>query len=187
MDKSRVAYISRPVWEWVALSAVGVAHVFGIIYYFFFAGGNGYDLLSGKETTTSELTEQGSADASIPIEQASLAAVSNKIISTPVTPADTSKLSYDEARALSLYRFQFDNNCSGGTASSGFGSLNVKQGANIMFENHGDTSHVIALGTNAHTIAAGGFVVITAPKVTTTTGMYITCDDGGAGNVFVNS
>ena len=92
---------------------------------------------------------------------------------------------YAEARSVYDYRFQFDKNCRATTGLPSFGTINVKQGASIMLENHGDKTHTLALGNDARSVKAGDFVVLLAPKVTKPTGLYVTCDGGGAGNLFV--
>ncbi len=164
-------YAKRPLWQWILLYVVIAAIIYGIVYYF---------LTSGNNTAYNAPTNQAATN-SVP------SAPANAPAATSQTPTGTSGgLTYDQARALAAYRFQFDKSCNGSTSPTNFGELNVKQGSEILMENHGDATQVLALGNDSHTVTAGGFVLIKAPKVTKTTGLHITCNGGGAGNVFVN-
>jgi hypothetical protein len=84
---------------------------------------------------------------------------------------------YAEARDEYQYRFTFLQ-CHGTP-----GSLNVKAGSKIMLENGDDVSHKIALGSQVFTIGGHKFVIATAPSKAA--GYYITCDGGGAAQLFV--
>ena len=180
MDTQTSWYGKMTVWQWATV-LIGAAVVVSVVVYYalpmFDIGNN--NIVSEQVTPTDSTQKTADADTSD-------TTTSDKLGDSVKTSGASSKLTYDQARAIAEYRFQFDNNCNGTTGITSGGALNVKQGSNIMLENHGDASHVIAIGNEAYTIAAGGFVVAKAPKVTTTTGLYITCDGGGAGNLFVN-
>lgn len=94
-------------------------------------------------------------------------------------------LTYQEAVNAYDYRFQFDNGCHAIVGLPSFGTINVKQGSAILLENHSTTSHRLALGNNAATVGAGEFVILTAPRVSQPTGLYVTCDGKGAGRLYV--
>lgn len=176
MNTPTSGYANRPLWQ-VVLLCVVIAAVIGAIYYALMMGSS--NSTTTNQTNTMTDTNQPSTAATNDV---------NAPTSSTNSPSSTtnSKLTYAQARALADYRFQFDKNCRGTTSETNFGALNVKQGSQIMFENHGEKSQVLALGNDAHTVAAGGFILVKAPAVTKTTGLYITCDGGGAGNVFVN-
>lgn len=92
---------------------------------------------------------------------------------------------YQDAKNSFDYRFQFDNKCNGLAGLPTFGTLNVKQGAAVMLENHGTMEHVLAIGNEAHRVKAGDFIVTYAPKITEPTGLHVTCDGKGAGTLYV--
>lgn len=175
-------YAKRPLWQWILLYVVIAVIVYGVAYYIISGSGNTpYNTNTAYNAPTNQAATNTTSNTP-----------SSSTTNTP-TQAGTSTgtytyngLTYDQARALVSYRFQFDNKCNGSTSPTSFGELNVKQGDQIMLENHGDASQVLALGNDSHTVPAGGFVVVKAPKVTKATGLYITCNGGGAGNIFVN-
>ncbi len=84
---------------------------------------------------------------------------------------------YAAARDEYQYRFTFLQ-CHGTP-----GSLNVAVGSKIMLENGDDVSHKIALGSQVFTIGGHKYVIATAPSKAA--GYYITCDGGGAAQLFV--
>ena len=180
MDTQTSWYGKMTVWQWAVLLVVAAVVVSAVVYYTLPMSDSENNETVSEQVTPTDNTQQ-TADAGTPDTT-----TSDKPGDPVKAPVTSSSLTYDQARAISDYRFQFDNNCNGTTGITSGGAINVKQGSNIMLENHGDASHIIAIGNDAHTIAAGGFVVAKAPKVTKTTGLYITCDGGGAGNLFVN-
>ena len=94
------------------------------------------------------------------------------------------KLDYADTKTIYDYRFQISN-CSAITGLPSFGSLNVKQGANVVLENHDATSHVLAIGTDSYTVAGGDYLVTAAANVDKPTGYLVTCDGKGAGRLYV--
>ncbi|MFA7286818.1 MAG: hypothetical protein WC052_04140 [Patescibacteria group bacterium] len=181
MDVEKGWHTKITMWQWLALLVAAAVVVSAVTYYALPISDSENNDVASDQAAPIENEQQETTDVGTPE-----ATTSDKPGVSVKAPVVSSKLTYEQAIAVSEYRFQFDNNCNGSTGITSGGALNVKQGANIMLENHGDASHVIALGNDAHTIAAGGFVVTKAPKVTKTTGLYITCDGGGAGNLFVN-
>ncbi len=106
---------------------------------------------------------------------------------TAGTDRDTGQanVTYQESQLLTAYHFQFDNTCHATAGLPLQGSLNVKQNSLVVLENHGTSAHRLALGNTAYEVAAGGFTVASAPAVSTTTGLLVTCDGKGAGRLYV--
>ncbi|MFA5954089.1 MAG: hypothetical protein WC817_00950 [Patescibacteria group bacterium] len=98
--------------------------------------------------------------------------------------AVSAKLDYGEAKQIYDYRFQITS-CSAITGLPSYGSLNVKQGASVVLENHDSVPHVLAIGTHAYTVSGAGFVVVTAPAAEKPVGYLVTCDGKGAGKLYV--
>lgn len=74
------------------------------------------------------------------------------------------------------YRFQFSN-CSGSP-----GTLTMKIGTKFMIDNRDNKSHQIGIGTKTYKLEAYDFAIVSIQKIGT---FNITCDGGGAANVWV--
>lgn len=62
------------------------------------------------------------------------------------------------------------------------GSLVVKKGTKVMFDNRDSVSHVIGIGSQRYTVKAYGYAIPTFNTVGTN---YVTCDGGGTATVQV--
>jgi hypothetical protein len=62
------------------------------------------------------------------------------------------------------------------------GSLIVKQGSRVMFDNRDSKAHVIAFKSSRYTIGAYNFAIATFGTIGTN---YVTCDGGGSAVVTV--
>ncbi len=95
---------------------------------------------------------------------------------TPVKSTIAAEIKYSEA--LNLYRnagryYQFVN------CSATPGTMTLKAGTKLMFDNRENKPHKIAIGkVSSYNVSSYGFAIATAPSAAGQ--YYITCDGGGA-------